>query len=322
MPSLIIPLSDIISDPDNPIDFARLSPDEALFELLQVYDFLGANFAVAVDEGAVTLTLPEPHPFAQAEADRQMKRAQRAAEKGNYAAAINAFEEALRTLPAHSVARRDLAMACMEASDAGAARAEVIRVLRLNPEDAWAWLLLGNIALRFGDDRKRALSYFQRAYRLAPDDLYILNSYGALCGKEGDLAEAESLFQRALAIDPTFPNSRHGLALVYHRQERLRDADAQLRTLFTHPRSGDVRTDPVYAQARDLYLVIQRDLARADHDLLMDRLRADADDLGRATGYPIRWQEEAQVGLVAAKTELAWVHGRSENAYRVRTSPG
>ena len=319
MPSLTLRLADIVSDPDNPIDFLRLAPEDAISGLREIYGYLGPDLTVEVTGDTVTLTLPEPHPFAQGEADRQTKRAQRAAEKGNYAAAIGAYEEVLRVLPAQSQVRRDLAMAHMETDNAAAARTEVVRALRLNPEDPWAYLLLGNIALRFGDDRTRALSYFRRAYRLAPDDLYILNSYGALCGREGDLAEAETLFERALTLDPGFPNARHGLALVYDRQGRSQDAEAQLRELFSRPRSSDIRAEPVYAQGSDLYLKIQHDLAQANFTLFMDRLRGESEDLGRATGYPIRWQEMPKLE-VAARAELAWMHGRSEHIVRYRTT--
>ena len=77
-----------------------------------------------------------------------MQKAQRAAERGNYDAAIRGFQEVVDVLPLHTVARRQLAMAQMEAGNASAARTELVRVLRLNPEDSWAYLILGNIALR------------------------------------------------------------------------------------------------------------------------------------------------------------------------------
>ena len=319
MPTLLISLADVLTDREQPIDFTALPADEVVAHIRNIYGFLGSMLDVTVEDGVATITLSEENTFRVNEALRTMQKAQRAAERGNYDAAIRGFQEVVDVLPLHTVARRQLAMAQMEAGNASAARTELVRVLRLNPEDSWAYLVLGNIALRFGDGRAQARSYFQRAYRLAPDDLYILNSYGALCGREGDLDEAETLFERALALDPDFPNARHGLALVYDRQGRPQDAEAQLRELFSRPRSSDIRSEPVYAQGRDLYLKTQHDLAQANFALFMDRLRGDAEDLGRATGYPIRWQEMPQLE-VAARAELAWMHGRSEHIVRYRAT--
>ena len=69
----------------------------------------------------------------------------------------------------------------------------LIEVLRLDPEDTWAYLVLGNLALQSESDADAAERFYKRAYELDPEDAYLLNSYGALKAQQGELEAARAL---------------------------------------------------------------------------------------------------------------------------------
>ena len=56
--------------------------------------------------------------------------------------------------PSFHAARRDLAMAYVEIGDVENATNHLIEVLRLDPKDAWSWVVFGNLYIREkGDPR-------------------------------------------------------------------------------------------------------------------------------------------------------------------------
>ena len=66
------------------------------------------------------------------------------AAKGEHAKAADILRKALELNPAHPSARRDLAMVCQQTGDFEAAKDHLIEVLRLNPSDEWAPVILAN----------------------------------------------------------------------------------------------------------------------------------------------------------------------------------
>jgi Flp pilus assembly protein TadD len=57
-----------------------------------------------------------------------------------------------------------------------------------------------------------AQALLKRALRLAPKDVFILNSLGLLLARQDRRAEALETFDRALALDPKFPQAHHAKA--------------------------------------------------------------------------------------------------------------
>src|SRR5690606_15173074 len=105
-----------------------------------------------------------------------------------------------------------------------AAKKHLIRVLQLNPDDAWAYLILGNLYYHHEKDLGSADRYYTSALDMAPDDPHILNSAAGLKAERGDFAIAEGMFIRAIEGERSFPNPRFGLALCYDEQGRTEDA--------------------------------------------------------------------------------------------------
>ena len=142
MPIAIIPLSDILTDPERPIDLAALPLAEAVERIKDIYGFLGTLVDVTIDDGMAIITLPEEKARQMERALARFEEADKHAAQGRYAQAIRLYKEGLEVLPAHTRARRDLAMAQMEEHQTNAAKQNLIRVLQLDPKDARAYLVL------------------------------------------------------------------------------------------------------------------------------------------------------------------------------------
>ena len=85
-------------------------------------------------------------------------------------------------------------MALMETGDAEATKQVLTELLRLQPDDAWAFLILANAYAQFDGDLESADRFYRAAYELNPDDVYLLNSYAALKAKQGHFDDARRLF--------------------------------------------------------------------------------------------------------------------------------
>jgi Tfp pilus assembly protein PilF len=61
---------------------------------------------------------------------------------------IGIYKRVLELQPSFHSARRDLAMAYVEVGDVESATNHLIEVLRLDPKDAWSWVVLANLYIR------------------------------------------------------------------------------------------------------------------------------------------------------------------------------
>jgi Flp pilus assembly protein TadD len=321
MPRIEVPIRDIIADPDHPADLSALAADEILARLETLYSFLPSIEDISIADDTAIVRIPEENRYREEEALRTYKRASRAAERGNYRAAVEMFQEVLGVIPYHAATRRDLAMAYMELGDREGAKQHVVEALRLEPDDAWSYVVLSNVLSRMEGKDDLAERYYQKAYELAPTDVYVLNGLGALKAKRGKYEEARSIFEQAIEQDPNHPNPRYGLALCYVREGDVQKAVPILEEMFSPPYSRDMRSAPVYEQARALYLEVNRQLAQQNHAEMLDRLKQAMDDFAAESGTAIELQEDSGIDLFAT-SQLAWVYGRDKHIIRYQaTSP-
>lgn len=246
MPTILIPLSDILTDDSDRIDLSALPDEEVIGRLQSMYGFLGPLLEIEIRQGVAVLTLPDPKDAKVDSAMAKLEQAERAAVGGNYRQAVRLFEEGLKVLPDHTAARRDLAMSLYELGNFEAAKKHLIRVLQLDPDDANTYLVLGNIYLQADQDFGSAERYYAGALDLEPDNAYVLNSYAGLKAKRELYAEAIPMFDRAAELVPDYPNPRYGLALCLMEMGDLDAAIDTLDSLFAAPTSSDLRHAPVY----------------------------------------------------------------------------
>ena len=132
MPRIIrVPVRDISTDPDNPTDLSALSGDELVERLQELYSFLPAIEDISVDDNVAVIRAAEENVYREEEAFRTCKRAGRAAERGNYQAALEMYQEALEVIPHHAEAHRELGMVYYELGDGQEAKREIVHAVRL-----------------------------------------------------------------------------------------------------------------------------------------------------------------------------------------------
>ena len=321
MSTIIIPLADLITDPENPIDLTALPESEALEHMREFFGFLSPLVVVAIQDGMAVFSMPDVNESKAERALGQIRDASRAGASGNYAQAIRLYELALQVLPEHTEARRELGMAQLESGKASAAKSSLIRVLQLDPKDAWAYLILGNLYFKVEKDLGSAERYYALAVDLAPEDPYILNSYASLLAERGKSEEAQAMWQRAIAVAPDYPNPRLGMAALLGKQGSTVEAVRILETLLALPAANDARGATVFTSARRLYADMRVRQAAAASDATMAHLQAIMDTYTAETGIEVRLREDAKLAT-DAKVELAWRYGRPYHTIAYRAAGG
>jgi len=89
--------------------------------------------------------------------------------QGDYQSARDSFEQALRYYDVDPTAHLGLGMAYFHLKDDRLAERELLRVIDLNPKEAAAYQVLGEISYR-RDDFESALSYWEKAVQLNPSN--------------------------------------------------------------------------------------------------------------------------------------------------------
>ena len=332
MTTLLVPLTDILTDADNPLDLTALPTDEAIRVLKETYAFLPGTVQVTIEDGVASISFGDDVDASGTEigdsgaaeqaqrlteqAQRKIEQASGLAKRGKLRQAIPLFQEGLKVLPDHADGRRELAMALMHTGSPNAAKGHLIRVLQLKPDSAWAHLILGNIYFQFEQDLGSAERYYQAAYDLDPTDVYLLSSFGTLKAQRSDWAAAEELLTAAIEADKSYPNPRHALALAYFRQDKIEDSLNTVEALFEIADGNDPSQQTVLTQARQLYLDLNTEIAENRFPGMIERLEQAMADYEADHGYPIQLEEDANLTKGTCTAELAWVYNRPHHLIR------
>ena len=143
-----------------------------------------------------------------------------------------------------ALAHRRLGEAYLRDGNFQAARVELQKSIRLNPEDKEAHYLLGLVYDRGLGQLQAALEAYQEALRLDPEYSEAHNALGGLYGKMGRWEDAIQAFQRALK-NPLYrePAPAHfNLGLAYYHLKRYDEAMAAF--------ADAIRVDPAYLDPR------------------------------------------------------------------------
>jgi Flp pilus assembly protein TadD len=91
-----------------------------------------------------------------------------------------------------------------------------LSALRLDATDWAALTMLGNVYYSRGQ-LELAQSFHEQSIAVV-ESPYALTNLGGVLGKQGRIAEARELFQRALALDPQYEKARLGLSVCEAQQ--------------------------------------------------------------------------------------------------------
>jgi tetratricopeptide (TPR) repeat protein len=147
--------------------------------------------------------------------------------EGNFARAVEAFEQRLRLTPNDPVAHKDLAWIHLDQDRTEAALEELGVVIAINPRDFEAHAAIGRIRLDAGRHAEAILA-LRRALDLMPtlhEARYALALALKQAGREGEAAREMELFERARR--ESTEDRRRTMATDAQRQEKARQDTAR-----------------------------------------------------------------------------------------------
>jgi len=317
--TVTIQINDLFEFDGQPVPAQR--PDSGAVEAMarRQFEFLRQPLQIEVGESVVTVSFTEQSSAAQDEAARLADRAAKRAGEGNYDKAISLWKRVLELNPSLQKTRRDLAMACMESGDIESAKNHLIEVLRLNPADAWGWVVLGNLYAQNEKDWMTAEKFLRRALEIAPNDPWALNGVASVMAQRGQTDQAVKFFEQAISANPELPNPYYGLGVTFSRNNDPVLASRALDRLFVSAHAQEVRAKQVFDQARALYNTVRDSLVKKQQDdafKVVENLRAAVEQL---SGYPVRVTEGEFKDKTSATIQMAWKYGRDHHLVAMRT---
>ena len=120
--------------------------------------------------------------------------------------------------------------------------------MRWDPRNTHALTMMGNIFARVKNDVSTALSYYERALEVRPEDHIALNNIGANLMQLGKLNEAQQYFERALSINGDYSNTFYGLGMINAMRGNNLAAFEYAIQAMKKSKSGD----PVYDNAVEM----------------------------------------------------------------------
>ena len=266
---------------------------------------------------------PEGRDLAGAE--RTFQRASAQAERGEVRAALKALAPLAAQWPEVAKYHRALGQAYFVTGELEAAEDELLRALRLEPRDADALTLLGNLYQKRGRPAD-AIPLYERSLAVRRN-VYALTNLGAALAETGQVERAITTFREAVAGDVVYPNAWFGLALTITRLQdlsRVREAvDALDRALAA---AGERRKAPdVWDNARALLDQLSTIEAKEEVPAAAALVRTALVEHELAAGprdrLPVRLEERPadEIGGNMAKLELGWVHHRPYHRLVVAT---
>ena len=161
--------------------------------------------------------------------------------KENFAAAVEAYQQALAIDPAYAAAWSDLADNYLSQTRSGyrsrdeglvLSRNAAEKALALDPKLASAWAALAMIQNALEWDWAGSETSIQKALQLAPNDIRVLNTAGNLAAVLSRLDESLAYYQRILDREPLDLIALYNVGNVLTKQLRLDEAETAFRRLL------------------------------------------------------------------------------------------
>jgi TolB-like protein/Tfp pilus assembly protein PilF len=152
------------------------------------------------------------------------------------------LEQALAIDPTYVAARVGLAynysvesLTQMRRANDGFPRARALarEALKIDPEEADAYALLGSIAMMYDKDLADAARHYERAMALEPTNLDIIAEVAGLLASLGRIDAAIALEEYVVTRDPVYPTVFCNLGLSYLCARRLDESIASFRTALS-----------------------------------------------------------------------------------------
>jgi len=173
-------------------------------------------------------------------------------ERGNFSQAKPLLEKLIKKNPTNSEYYRIMGQILSEERNIDAAVNNLHTALRWNSKNTYALTMLGNIFARNMNDIPTAMQYFEQSLSVKPDDHIAINNIGANLMQLGRMKEAGQYFQRAYAINPTYPQTLYALAMVSDMKKEYLNALDYISHAVKNKKPSDPMYEHSFALAKDV----------------------------------------------------------------------
>jgi len=137
--------------------------------------------------------------------------------KSNFAAAETAFEKLLKLSPGNINGLINLGLAEFRLGRAEEARKYLKEAIRVKPDAALAWMMLGVISMN-DRDHEEATAELAEAVYLNPNSPQAHNYFAVTLAQRGWDSAAEDELRKVIELDPNFAEAQFNLAVLYLQQ--------------------------------------------------------------------------------------------------------
>ena len=285
----------------------------------ELYDFLPPSAKITVTDELVTIDIPDQVIENTSEVQRLKEKAAQRARQGDYAKAVGIWNRVLELDPSNVVARRDLGMAHYETGDIEQAKEHLIEAAVLDPTDAWSFVVLGNIMVRYDKNLEAADRFYRKALELKPNDGWALNSLGGIALEQERWDDAQAWFDRSIASNPKFANPYYGKSHAFVGKGEPDAALASTEQLFRDAEMQDARSKPVFDAARSNYLETRKALAQLNFAKGDEALSVYQEQIEDLSGFPIKIERRPMDAMLAGQTQMSWKHKRDHHLIIMRS---
>jgi tetratricopeptide (TPR) repeat protein len=135
-------------------------------------------------------------------------------ENNRFKEAIPILSDLIKRNPTNSEFYRTLGQAYSMTGDDDSGINYLIDALKWNPKNNYALIMVGNIFARNKNDIETAKKYYLQVIENNPNDAIAINNLGTNLLQVGKIDEGLEFLMKANAINPEYPNSLYGIALV------------------------------------------------------------------------------------------------------------
>ena len=256
----LIPIKDIIIGPGKSLSQGETAENEVIALIKKAYGFLAETMEISIHEGMVRIKFKDATPEKINEAQAKVEKAVKEAQEGRLLKALKLFQDVLAVIPEHVDARRNLAKIYLELGNLDKAKKHLTECLQIDPKDTWSYIMLANIYARDEHNLDVAEFYYEKCLELNPEEWMLINNYASLMMEKGNFVRAEELFKKALSVNPGFPHTYFGLALLYRMTGHLEESLSVIEKLIVTIPKAQGGDSPVYREAEELYREIKKEL--------------------------------------------------------------
>jgi tetratricopeptide (TPR) repeat protein len=202
--------------------------------LTQFYTHFDKTPSVVVDQNLIIIETDIQKVFAER---KEYLKAVSLCEKGKFAEAKPILNKLIGNNPTDSDYYRILGQVLSEEGDQEEAIDCLINSLRWDSKNAYALIMMGNIFAKYKNDIDTAKKYYDQALIVNPEDNISINNIGLYLLQQGSYEESKGYFQKALEIDPNYPNSLHALAI-------LSDMEYDYKSAFNYNLRATINNKP------------------------------------------------------------------------------